>query len=236
MIEQETLFMDLDALREMIALGGPVVMVLAAMSVYGLAISLLKAWQFRSVRISDRSFIEPALAAWQAGDQERTLELLKGRRNPIARALAKGVEGFHAGVPEPVVREEAARKGARDISILRGYFRPLEVISTVSPLLGLLGTVIGMIAAFSELEAAGSQVDPTVLSGGIWEALLTTAVGLVVAIPATALLNYFERVTERLHEDMQDSLTRLFTQRSLPAVPAAETQDLVSPQAVANAY
>lgn len=238
MTEQVATFMDFNALSEMLVLGGPVVMVLAVMSVFGLAISLLKAWQFWSVRIGDRSFVEPALEAWQAGDHQRTLEILEGRRNPIARALAIGVEGFHANVPEPLVREEAARKGARDISILRGYFRPLEVISTISPLLGLLGTVIGMIAAFSELEAAGSQVDPTVLSGGIWEALLTTAVGLVVAIPATALLNYFERVTERLHEDMQDSLTRLFTQRSLPPTPApvVEKHDHVSPKAVANAY
>ena len=63
-------------------------------------------------------------------------------------------------------------------------------------------------------ENAGSQVNPAVLSGGIWEALLTTAVGLVVAIPAVAALNYLERRVEQLHEDMQDALTRLFTQQA----------------------
>lgn len=229
--------MNFEELQEILALGGPVVMVLAAMSICGLAISALKAWQFWSVRIGDRSFVEPAFSAWRAGDQEGTLEALKERRNPIARALAVGVEGFRAGVPEKRIREEAARTGARDINILRGYFRPLEVIATVSPLLGLLGTVIGMIAAFSELEAAGSQVDPTVLSGGIWEALLTTAVGLIVAIPATALLNYFERATERLHEDMQDSLTRLFTQLSdYPETDPQTEKPAEAPQAVASAY
>jgi biopolymer transport protein ExbB len=61
------------------------------------------------------------------------------------------------------------------------------------------------------MESAGSQVDAALLSGGIWEALLTTAAGLTVAIPAVAALNWLERGVERLHEDMQDALTRVFT-------------------------
>ncbi len=71
-------------------------------------------------------------------------------------------------------------------------FRLLDAVVQVAPLLGLFGTVLGMIEAFQALQDAGSQVDPSILAGGIWVALLTTAVGLVVAMPTSAVLNWFE--------------------------------------------
>lgn len=207
----EFLAIDFTAPAELIRIGGPVVAVLGVMSIFGLAIILLKLWQFAAFRVGDRAFVEPALEDWRAGHGESALTKLGKRRNPIATAMATAVRGLRAGASEATVREEAARVGARELAVLRSYFRPLEVIGTLSPLLGLLGTVLGMIEAFRELEAAGSQVNPAILSGGIWEALLTTAVGLIVAIPAVAALNWLERIVERLHEDMQDALTRLFT-------------------------
>lgn len=210
--------MSLSALMELLELGGPVVALLILMSVYGLAIVVLKLWQFRTIRLGDRNFIESAIEAWRHGDTHKAGQALKGSPNPIAQAMNLVVKGSEAGVPEDSLREEVARTAARDINVLRRHFRPLEVIGNIAPLLGLLGTVIGMIAAFNQLEAAGSQVDPSVLSGGIWEALLTTAVGLVVAIPAVAMLNFLERSVERLHEDMQDALSRLFTSRAFNGV------------------
>lgn len=205
---------NVQSLMDLLALGGPVVAVLMLMSVYGLAIAGLKLWQFYAVRLGDRKFIEPALDAWRNDDHTIARKTLEGNANPIAQAMLLVVKGHEAGIDESRLREEVARTAARDINVLRRHFRPLEVIGNLAPLLGLLGTVIGMIAAFNQLEAAGSQVDPSVLSGGIWEALLTTAVGLVVAIPAVAILNFLERNVERLHEDMQDALSRLFTCRA----------------------
>jgi len=76
----------------------------------------------------------------------------------------------------------------------------LEIISQVSPLIGLLGTVIGMIDSFNELELGGSLVDPSILAGGIWTALLTTAMGLLVAIPALVAHYFFEKRISYLHE------------------------------------
>lgn len=204
-------FLDISGAVELLRVGGPVVAVLMLLSVFGLAIILLKLWQFASLRLGDRSFIESALNDWQTGRIPAALETLGGQRNPIAPVLATTMQGLRRGVDAATVREEAARLGARELNALRAYFRPLEVIGTLSPLLGLLGTVLGMIEAFRALQSAGSQVNPAILSGGIWEALLTTAVGLIVAIPAVAALNYLERRVERLHEDMQDALTRLFT-------------------------
>tara|TARA_X000000950_G_scaffold799_1_gene876 strand:+ start:867 stop:1472 length:606 start_codon:yes stop_codon:yes gene_type:complete len=76
----------------------------------------------------------------------------------------------------------------------------LEIISQVSPLIGLLGTVVGMIDSFNELELGGSLVDPSILAGGIWTALLTTAMGLLVAIPALVSHYFFEKKINNLYE------------------------------------
>ena len=81
---------------------------------------------------------------------------------------------------------------------MRAQLPALEVIGTLTPLLGLLGTVLGMIAAFRAMEVAGSQVDPSVLSGGIWQALLTTAMGLAIAIPVMAAYNWMDRKSQRV--------------------------------------
>ncbi|WP_111748507.1 MotA/TolQ/ExbB proton channel family protein [Salinisphaera orenii] len=211
MTPNDTAFFDPSGLIKLVQLGGPVVAILIAMAVVGLAIMLLKCWQYASARTGKRRFIEPALEQWRSGDRDGAIAALDQERNPIADALAVAMRGVAAGASVSVVREEAARVGARQLAVMRGCFRPLEVIGSLAPLLGLLGTVLGMITAFQQLADAGNQVDPSVLSTGIWQALLTTAVGLIVAIPAVAALNGFERVVERMHEDMQDALTRFFT-------------------------
>lgn len=108
-------------------------------------------------------------------------------------------------------REEVLRVAKDLLERLRSHLRVLEVIATLSPLLGLLGTVLGMITAFQALESAGNRVDPAILSGGIWEALLTTAVGLSVAIPTVVALNWFERRIERTAHEIEDAATRVFT-------------------------
>lgn len=201
----------LDNLFQLITLGGPIVAVLLAMSVFGLAIVLLKLWQFGSVRIGRRRFIKPALTAWRAGRLDAAQQSLHNDHHPIADTLRVAMHGMAAGVDSATVREEAARVGARHLSTLRSYFRPLEVVGSLAPLLGLLGTVLGMIDVFGQLASSGGTADPAMLSGGIWEALLTTAIGLIVAVPAVLMLNWFERIIERLHEDMQDALTQVFT-------------------------
>ena len=94
-------------------------------------------------------------------------------------------------------------------------------------MLGLFGTVLGMIKAFQRLEEAGSQVNPAILSGGIWEALLTTAAGLAVAIPAVAALNWLESKLDRLTHHMEDGLTRVFT-AGLDIAPAPQTDSTPS--------
>lgn len=83
------------------------------------------------------------------------------------------------------------------IADYRQSLRPLEIVSAIAPLVGLLGTVLGMIEAFSALSEVKGQIDPAILAGGIWQALLTTAAGLMVAIPALVAWHFFDNKLEK---------------------------------------
>ena len=199
-------------LLHLAASGGPVVVVLLVLSVTALAIVLLKLWHFRAFGIGAREPVAGALARWREGDAAAALARLEGSAQPVASLLAVAIRGVEdPGVGESTVREELTRIANLHLERLRGKLKTLEVIAAVSPLLGLLGTVLGMIEAFRQMELSGSQVDPATLSGGIWQALLTTAVGLGVAIPALLAHNWFERRVEKYRHFMEDAVTQVFT-------------------------
>ncbi|WP_206419994.1 MotA/TolQ/ExbB proton channel family protein [Minwuia thermotolerans] len=201
---------------ETLQAGGPVVALLLAMSVAALAIVLAKLWQFRDLRSGETPRAHRALTLWQSGRKGEALTLLQSARGPLAGIVAAAMQGLRRDLPAGEVREEAMRRGGDVLEAFRSWLRPLEVIASLAPLLGLFGTVLGMIEAFRQLETAGNQVDPSILSGGIWEALLTTAVGLAVAIPAVVALNWLERRVERLAHELDSAITRLFTRELSP--------------------
>ena len=99
----------------------------------------------------------------------------------------------------------------KEFKQIYSFLPSLEVISQVSPLVGLLGTVIGMIDSFNELELGGSLVDPAILAGGIWTALLTTAMGLIVAIPALVSHYFLEKKINDLMDDFETLISKLST-------------------------
>ena len=94
---------------------------------------------------------------------------------------------------------------------MQRFMPTLEIIAQVSPLIGLLGTVIGMIDSFNELELGGSLVDPSILAGGIWTALLTTAMGLIVAIPALISHYFFDRKILQKHKNTEEFIHKLIS-------------------------
>ena len=138
--------------------------------------------------------------------------MLNNSQNPRAQ-LVKQTIGLldKTNLTLDEVRNEATRIARASMAKLTSLLRPLEVIANTAPLLGLLGTVLGMIEAFRAMESAGAQVNPAILSGGIWQALLTTAVGLSVAIPTSIVHSWFERRAEREAAAMQDVLDQVFT-------------------------
>ena len=167
---------------EIIDAGGPVVIILAVLSVISLAIIAYKLIQFIGV-LSGQKRVNAALTQVQARDNQTALNSLK-LRSPAERVLAYAITATQNRMPQALLASELERRGNAEVEQLNRFIRLLEVIALVSPLLGLLGTVLGMIQSFQELEMAEGAANASVLAGGIWQALLTTAVGLVVAIPA----------------------------------------------------
>ena len=216
-------------IEQLFAAGGPVLVVIAALSVLALAVILHKAAQFVRAGLGRRSGLDAALAAWGAGEPDRALFLLARVRGPIARALEAAARGkLDGALDRRDLEEEAARDGAARLVSLRAHLRLLELIAMICPLLGLLGTVLGMIDAFQALEAAGRRVDPAVLSGGIWTALLTTAAGLLVAIPAAAAHHLVEGVVERTAHSLEDALTRILA-GPVPGAPRRGAPPVLRP-------
>jgi biopolymer transport protein ExbB len=161
-------------------------MILLVISVVTLATILYKLWQFFTVGVGRHRVLKQAVAAWDRGDRSAAVSTLKTSRS----YLAPVVEMAFAASPEDAKRLEAEAEVR--FARLEGGFRLLDSVAQLAPLLGLFGTVLGMIDAFQSLQKAGAQIDPSLLAGGIWVALLTTAAGLAVAMPTAMVLSWFE--------------------------------------------
>lgn len=189
----------LEILNGLFALGGPVIAVLLVMSVLTFSVAIYKFWQFSVSGVGRHRILSEALGLWDEGNQPAARARLRASRSYLAPLLGKAMDGFgRTGIEERLDAE-----AGQEFATLERGFRLLDTIAQVAPLLGLFGTVLGMIEAFRSLQNAGSSVDPSLLAGGIWVALLTTAVGLAVAIPTSIILAWFESRTahERVFAD-----------------------------------
>ncbi len=200
-----------DGVSKLLALGGPVVMILVGLSVIALAVMLLKGWQFLRLGRSNAPALRAALSGWTAGGGARSVDAISKLAGPVAPILQSAMRALGGGVQASLVKEDVERLSLRTLTNMRSGLRVLEVIAQTAPLLGLFGTVLGMIEAFRQLQAAGTQVDSAILAGGIWVALLTTAAGLAVAMPVSLVLAAFEARIAREAAVMEDVLTALFT-------------------------
>jgi len=196
---------------EFLMKGGPVMYVLLALSVLALAIVLLKALQFARLRAASMRFVREALDRLECGDALESQKVLE-RDHPVARVMRTTlVCARDARFSAASIRTEVERVGSAELRALESWLRGLSAIGHLCPLLGLFGTVLGMIKAFMTIETAGSAVNPGQLAGGIWEALLTTAFGLMVAIPAMGAFYLFEGEVDRMRAVMKDATVRVLT-------------------------
>jgi biopolymer transport protein ExbB len=179
--------------------GGPAIWAIAALSVVLLALILWKSWRL-TVSGAFGGMPADVFEAAEAGSG-------RGLRGRFAGSCRRAMREM----PESHAREEITRIAKRELAEARSGLRAIELIALIAPLLGLLGTVLGMIAAFRTLQESGGAADPSDLAGGIWEALLTTAAGMAVAIPASIALTWFEGVTDRLRLDLEDIGSRAVT-------------------------
>ncbi len=199
-------------LLELIEKGGLAMWAIALLSVFTMALILWKIvqlWAYGAT--SGGRHTARALDLWISGKTQEALDVVSRRRSFRARLAHDAMQAvLNPDLDRTAAEAETGRCARALLQRAGSGLRALELASTIGPLLGLLGTVVGMIAAFQALQDAGARADPAVLAGGIWVALLTTAAGMAVAIPAQIALTWFESISDRLRHDMEDAATRVF--------------------------
>jgi biopolymer transport protein ExbB len=153
----------------------------------------------------------------RAGRIEEALQFCREEGTPIARILRQGLERL--GRPISEIQDAVQAAGKHEAFALEKRTDLLASIASVAPLLGFFGTVLGMIEAFRQVQTLQGNADPSVLAGGIWEALVTTAAGLAVGILANLAYNYLLGRIKRLTNDMERSATAFIDLLQEPVAP-----------------
>ncbi len=187
---------------DFLAKGGVLTIPILLCSVMALAIFIERMIRFAKIDSRGKGLAEKVAGLLKQGNKEEALKAAKMSQSPMGRVLVQAIDvkDQDRETLETVIAN-AMDDEVRDLS---SYVQALATIGNIAPLLGLLGTVFGMIKAFMVIQEMGGKVNAVVLAGGIWEAMLTTAYGLVVALPTMVAHSYIvsriDRYEARLHE------------------------------------
>lgn len=192
-----------------LASGGPIVVVLLVLSVCSLALIGAKLLQLRGTLSGESTRIN-AYETWATGDKHAAIRVIENGTTPTDRILLAAMQGTEAGHARTVLESELEWRGNSEVAQMQRRIPLLELIAMISPLLGLLGTVLGMIQSFQELALAEGSANASLLAAGIWQALLTTAAGLMVAIPAAVAAALLNARVERVTQQIETSVGRFF--------------------------
>lgn len=201
--------MDADSIGALLQQAGWTMAPLYVCSVLALLVGARKALDLRAARLKDDSWVQPVLNALNEGAAMRAVELSRKSGHPAGRVAATLIEALEHNPSQ--AEAETQRVGMEEVATLERNQRPLALIAEVAPLLGLLGTVVGMVELFqgiSAQQASGSMI-MSALSGGIWKALLTTAAGLTIAVPTLAAHAYFSSRIERFRVQLTSIVQRV---------------------------
>ena len=190
---------------EFILKGGMMMYPIILCSIAAIAIILNRAYHFFRIRIDVSQFLSQIEQALQSNKIDIALKHAKNTRGPLSTIVEAGISNSQKDIAK--WEKAISRVGTKELLKLEKNLRSLGIIAHISPLLGLLGTVTGMIKAFMKIQELGGKVDASVLAGGIWEALLTTAAGLFVAIPTMVAYHYFEGKVDNYATLMKESAT-----------------------------
>ena len=191
---------------ELIEAGGWLMLPIILCSVAALAIVIERLWTLRRARVAPHGLMNDVYQQFQRGTLSPEFIAELSARSPLGRVLSAGLANRHHS--REVMKESLEEEGRQVVHQLERYLGTLGMISSITPLLGLLGTVIGMIEVFAAIVSAGVG-NPAVLAGGISKALITTAAGLSVAIPALVMHRYLTGKVERLVMVMENQAIRL---------------------------
>ena len=177
-----------------------------ACSIVALAITIERFWTLQKERVTPK-YLAAKIWQWRKEgelDENRILQIRKS--SPLGRVLASGL--LNQEYDREVMKESIEETGRHITYELQRFLNTLGTIAAISPLLGLLGTVIGMIQVFSVITSVGVG-DPGELAGGISKALITTAAGLCIAIPSLIFVRYFRRKVDGLVVGMEEEAIKL---------------------------
>lgn len=194
----------------------PVLVLLALMSVVSIAIIIARLISLRGVASGQN-----ARWNWLDGLEAGTLTAPPGNKTPADRVSARTFALMSRDVTQASLSADLEQMGNAEVISMGRGIRLLELIGMIAPLLGLLGTVLGMIASFRALEMAQGAANASILAGGIWQALLTTAAGLIVAIPAVVGAAVLQSRAEVGIQEMERVITRATLAQSLRLRDAA---------------
>ena len=200
----------------LLTLGGPGVYILIILSIYATAIIFYKLHIFYKVNFFNNVDLEKSIKLWVSKEHNQAYDEINKSNDPQTEVVSFTMYQLlkHKKLTSKLdsdLREEITRLSDERITYYSSKLNSLQVIAAIAPLLGLLGTVFGMIEAFQQMEIAGKNVDPSILSGGIWEALLTTAAGLSVAIPIVIFESYFRNLVDRFKANLENAITKVMT-------------------------
>jgi len=190
--------------------GGPVMWPILLCSIFALAIILEKFWHVNKIRIDTQQFLSSILEKMKRHQVKEALEICEKTKSPISHILKAGILKYDRSRPQ--IKEAIEDASLYEIPRLEKNLSMLATIAHISPLLGLLGTVTGMVRCFQTIQAKSASfhpVSPGDLAGGIWEALLTTVAGLIVAIPTFIAYNYLVSRINSFILEMEKASTEL---------------------------
>jgi biopolymer transport protein ExbB len=191
---------------ELFLKGGILMYPIAFCSIIAVGIFLERIWVLRRGHVLPRDFLIEVEDLVMRRKRPEAISLCKRNNSSIAHVVRVGIENY--GKKRDVIKEKIEEVGRREAASLERYINVIGTIAGVSPLLGLLGTVSGMIKSFNIISMQG-VADPTSLAGGISEALITTAAGLVVAIPTFVIYRYLSNKADSLILEMEENSIRM---------------------------
>ncbi|MDI9484206.1 MAG: MotA/TolQ/ExbB proton channel family protein [Bacillota bacterium] len=189
------------------ALGGPVMIPLLLCSIFALAIGIERLWYLLRSRVDTDDLLEDIKLSLGQGKVLEAMQIAKKSRGPVAAVLATGIAHYDQDREE--IKEHMTVVGQEEIHKMERRLGALDFIVTASPLLGILGTVTGIIDSFNVMGAMEGVTQASALSIGIAEALITTATGLIIAVPTMALASYLNSVVNTLIADMNKKSNEL---------------------------
>jgi len=183
--------------------GGLIMHLISILFVVMIYVTIEKILVLKRARANVRDFIASIKGLIRSGNVPEIIDYCNSYNTPISRIFKQGL--LKIGLGDERVREAIEMAGRSEVFMLEKRLSILATIAGIAPLLGFLGTVTGMINAFMTIQSLGGIVSPSDLAGGIWEALLTTAYGLIVGIPAYGLYNYFVTKINRLVYEIENA-------------------------------